>query len=131
MVDSTCVPNDHADSAQSHISTMTAEERSVLAWERIADELTLLNQSLEQFLEARVAACPAIPEAAFKGDERTVDVADSGPSAENPAKDPDVEHSIVECFAVGGYRYTNLQHAIEQARRSRAAAMDVGGAGSL
>ena len=36
-------------------STMTTEERSVLALERIADELTLFNQTLEQFLELRGA----------------------------------------------------------------------------
>lgn len=36
-------------------SSMTTEERSVLALERIADELTLFNQTLEQFLDLRGA----------------------------------------------------------------------------
>jgi hypothetical protein len=99
---------------------MTNEERSVLAWERIADELTLLNQSLEHIFDTRRAIAPEGSTAGHGRD--ATDLAGAGPGEENAAaSDPGMNPSTAKCFSVGGYRYTNLQHAMEQARRDRSA----------
>lgn len=99
---------------------MTTEERSVLAWERIADELTLLNQSLEHIFDTRRAVAPEVPTAGHADD--VANLAEAGHAGETAAiSDPAIDHSAVDCFSVGGYRYTNLQYAMEQARRDRSA----------
>lgn len=99
---------------------MTTEERSVLAWERIADELTLLNQSLEHMFDTRRAVAPEVSTSGHGND--AADIAGAGHGGETAAaSDSEIDHSTVECWSVGGYRYTNLQHAMEQARRDRSA----------
>ena len=85
---------------------LTAEERSVLALERIADELTLLNQSFEQFLDSGINK-PGDEDRSAEGDARPADAEPAG------------EVSVPDSYSVGGHRYANLQHSFREARRAR------------
>lgn len=116
MVDSRRAPGAGTCAQADSIPNMTTQERSVLAWERIADELTLLNQSFEQFLDWGGAAVAPL---------------NNGPENEGTSSDAALEQPIeqrasmpptLESYSVGGHRYANLHHAIEKARHARDAA---------
>lgn len=89
---------------------MTMEERAILAWERIADELALLNQSFEQFLDRDASAASAPPEGtpAIHGLDDN-DLGTAPASAQHWAADRESHQPLVEGFTVAGHNYPNLQ----------------------
>lgn len=106
----------------------TSEERTVLALEMIADQLALIHRdlcSIDDFARAG-ASGHAGPASSEEAEQDRWDNEGGGFTEENPATDfspdPDVTRSTEQHYAVGGYRYTNLQHAIAEAKRARAAA---------
>jgi uncharacterized protein YbaP (TraB family) len=107
----------------------TAEERTVLALERIADQLTMLRRDLAGLAD------PVSDQSASVEAESSRDIQaatwDNAASTFNEGQPTAlrVVRSEEESFSVGGYRYTNLQHAIEEAKRARRAAdnANVGG----
>lgn len=115
MVRSNSIAADDSKARADSICTMTMEERAILAWERIADELTLLNQSFEHFLDRDGAVPPARPEGAptTHGLECS-DIGTAPASAQHPATDRESHHPSVESFSVAGHNYANLQHAFKQ-----------------
>ena len=99
----------------------TSEERNVLALEMIADQLALIHAylcAIDDF-----ARCGAGIETTPDNGEPERDRWDNegGGFAGEPSLDPDITRTTEQHYAVGGYRYTNLQHAIAQARRARQA----------
>ena len=98
----------------------TAEERKVLALERIADELTMLRGDLAAIIQpdgsrsVEADSSRDIEAATWENEASTFN--EGQPAARR------VDRSEEESFSVGGYRYTNLQHAIEDAKRARRAA---------
>ena len=94
----------------------TTDERQVLALEKIADQLELLA--------CRLIGSRRLPHDAEAGPTREMDgTANNAPEDPRPFGEamPEIDRTLVEHFAVGGYRYTDLQHAIAQAKRARAA----------
>ena len=84
----------------------TTEERTVRALEMIADQLALIHTALDA---GHLAEVP--------------DTATAKPSAE-VTSDPDVTCFVETRYAVGGYRYNELEHAIAQAKRARRQSAD-------
>jgi hypothetical protein len=102
----------------------TSEERKVVALEMIADQLALIHAdlcSIDDFARANAASNGQ----AFVNDEGAEqdrwDNEGDG-FTEDAALDPDITRSTEQHYAVGGYRYTDLQHAIAEAKRARRAA---------
>lgn len=94
----------------------TTDERQVLALEKIADQLELLA--------CHLIGSWRLPHGAEAVPTREADgTANNAPEDLPPLDDtmPEIDRTLVEHFAVGGYRYTDLQHAIAQAKRARAA----------
>lgn len=105
----------------------TSEERTVLALEMIADQLALIHCdlcSIDDFARAGTSEHAAPASSEEVGQDRWDN--DGGGFTENSPSDlgpdPDITRSTEQHYAVGGYRYTNLQHAIAEAKRARAAA---------
>ena len=99
----------------------TSEERKVLALEMIADQLALIHADLcviDEFSRSGAGI-----ETAHDNGEAEQDRWDNegGGFTEESALDPDITSSTEQYYTVGGYRYTDLQHAIAQARRARRA----------
>lgn len=80
----------------------TTEERTVRALEMIADQLALIHNGLGA---AHLAESPVM-------------AADMPPTGEG-SSDPDVICSTETRYTVGSYRYSDLEHAISQAKRAR------------
>jgi len=102
----------------------TSEERTVLALEMIADQLALIHagfSSIDDFARAEAACSATVPD---DGEDAAQDrsTSENGSFTRDPAPDPDIIRSTEQHYAVGGYRYTNLQHAIAEAKRARRAA---------
>jgi len=94
----------------------TTDERQVLALEKIADQLELLA--------CHLIGSRRLPHGAEADPAREADgTANDAPDDPRPfdAAMPEIDRTLVEHFAVDGYRYTDLQHAIAQAKRARAA----------
>jgi hypothetical protein len=100
----------------------TSEERSVLALEMIADQLALIHLDLCAIDEFARGGGASI-EAAADNSEAEQDRWDNegGCFTEESALDSDITRSTEQHYAVGEYRYTDLQHAIAQAKRARRA----------
>jgi hypothetical protein len=100
----------------------TSEERKVLALEMIADQLALIHAdlcALDYFARGGGARIEAAPD---NGDaERDRWDSEGGCFTEESALDSDITRSTEQHYAVGEYRYTDLQHAIAQAKRARRA----------
>jgi hypothetical protein len=99
----------------------TSEERIVLALEMIADQLALIHADLcaNDDLPRGGSGIGTAPGNGEAGRDRWNE--DGGGFTEEPALDPDITRSTEQHYAVGGYPYTNLQHAIAQAKRARRA----------
>ncbi|HEY6814889.1 MAG TPA: hypothetical protein VI168_05050 [Croceibacterium sp.] len=100
----------------------TSEERKVLALEMIADQLALIHADLcaiDDFARGGGASIEAAPDSGEA--DRDDWNHEGGCFAEESALDPDITRSTEQHYAVGGYRYTDLQHAIAQAKRARRA----------
>lgn len=99
----------------------TSEERKVLALEMIADQIALIHADLcaiDDFSRGGASTETALD----KGEaERDRWDNEGGGFTEESDWDPDITRSTEQQYAVGGYRYTDLQHAIAQARRARRA----------
>ncbi len=88
----------------------TSEGRQILALEMIADQLGLIARHLGA---DRRGAGSFVREASQPRDQAST-------SLEKAQEVPEgIERTWVETFAVGGYNYTNLELAIEEARRAR------------
>lgn len=99
---------------------MTNEERSVLALERIADELTLLTQTFEVFLDRGGENKLPIDEGLDACDMHGgLGAGDDAEPSENLDEEPKGAPSREDGFSIGGHNYLNIQHAIEQARSVR------------
>jgi hypothetical protein len=99
----------------------TSEGRMVLALEMIADELRLIEESITRFGETNACALDEVSSA--EGDRRATDRWENEGGHFQPefAAEPEIERTLVEHFTVGGYNYTNLEHAIAEAKRARLA----------
>lgn len=100
----------------------TSEERSVLALEMIADQLALIHLDLcaiDEFARGGGASIEAAAENREAEQGRWDN--EGGGFIEGADRDPDITRSTEQHYAVGGYRYTDLQHAIAQAKRARRA----------
>ena len=100
----------------------------MLALQMIADQLVLIHadlSSIDDFARgqdfAQDAGAPGLAEA-----DTTSWDNEGGSPAQEVFEYPDVVRSVEERFAVGGYSYTNLQHAIAEAKRVRLASLDNG-----
>lgn len=98
----------------------TTSERHVLAVESIADHLALIRSDLAA-ISGYVRGSGLPPEGKPEKD--------IGQPAENweneggqlcadTTAEPGITRSMVETFTVGPYRYTDLDHAVAQARRT-------------
>ena len=128
MVRSNSLRGDDTKTGRPSSRTMTTEERAVLAWERIADELTLLNQSFEHFLD-RDSGAPSAPPDEASVDHRPDD-SDFGAapaSGLHSAPDHETRHPLADNFSVAGHNYPNLQRAFKPGRAPLAAADEKGG----
>lgn len=100
----------------------TSEERKVLALEMIADQLALIHADLcaiDDFSRGGGASIETTPDNGEAEQDRWDN--EGGGFTEESALDPDITSSTEQHYAVGGYRYTDLQHAIAQAKRARRA----------
>lgn len=99
----------------------TTEGRMVLALEMIADELRSIGRSITRFCETNDVALEEVSSA--EGDRRAGDrwENEGGHFQPDSAAEPEIKRALVEHFAVGGYNYTNLEHAIAEAKRARRA----------
>lgn len=99
----------------------TTEGRMVLALEMIADELRSIGQSITRLGETNGAALEGVSSA--ESDRRAGDrwENEGGHFQPDSAAEPEIKRTLVEHFAVGGYNYTNLEHAIAEAKRVRRA----------
>ena len=100
----------------------TSEERKVLALEMIADQLALIHADLcaiDDFARGGGASIEAAPDNSYAEQHRWDN--EGGGFTEESDWDPDITRSTEQHYAVGGYRYTDLQHAIAQAKRARRA----------
>jgi hypothetical protein len=109
-----------ADRADVH-NAKNSEELKVLALEKIADQLALIHADLcaiDDFSRggARTETAPD-----NGGGEQDRWDNEGGGFSEDVPLDPDIIRSTAQFYAVGGYRYTDLQHAIAQAKRARRA----------
>jgi uncharacterized protein YegP (UPF0339 family) len=93
----------------------TTEERMVLALEMIADQLRQISRGFLGIGDVREGQTAFATMAATEGDGGRDD--DEGGHSEPQAFG--VKRTLAEHFAVGGYAYTNLAHAIAQAKRDR------------
>ncbi|WPZ07617.1 hypothetical protein [Pelagerythrobacter marinus] len=102
----------------------TSEERKILALEMIADQLALIHAdlcSIDDFARADAASCCSAPDSLEDAEQDRWDN-EGGRSTDELAEDDGVIRSMEQHYAVGGYRYTNLQHAIAEAKRARGTA---------
>ena len=79
----------------------TTEERTVRALEMIADQLALIHAGLDGGQRAEGPGTA------------------TGKQSAEVTSDPDVTSFVETRYAVGAYRYNELEHAIAQARRAR------------
>jgi len=93
----------------------------VLALEMIADELRSIGQSIIRLGKTKDVALEEV--SSTEGDRRAGDrwENEGGHSQPDSAAEPEIKRTLVEHFAVGGYNYTNLEHAIAEAKRARRA----------
>lgn len=106
----------------------TSEERKVLALEMIADHLALIHAdlcSIDDFARAGTASSGPAPDGGEVDEQDRWDN-EGGGFTEETLMHPDVTRSAEQQYAVGEYRYTNLQHAIAEAKRARQAAEAAG-----
>jgi len=103
----------------------TSDERIVLALEMIADQLRLVAQSLTAPDRVAVGAASSSADTLDR-DRRAGDrwENEGGHLHRDESEAPEIARTLVEHFAVGGYHYTNLQHAIAEAKRTRHAKQD-------
>jgi hypothetical protein len=114
-------PNTPARANDRHDAT--TEGRMVLALEMIADELRSIGQNLS-LPGRRIADEGPIAEAMSRGNERRANDRwenEGGSFEQELDPDPEIKRTTIEHFAVGGYNYTDLQHAIAEAKRARRA----------
>jgi len=100
-------PADQIVLIQDH-DAATNEGRQVLALEMIADQLGIIARHLGS---GQVESDPLVPKLS-----RLEDRPDTRKAEEMPGG---IERTWVESYAVGGYNYTNLELAIEEAKRAR------------
>jgi hypothetical protein len=101
----------------------TSEERKILALEMIADQLALIHadlRSIDDFARAGLASSGLAPDSGEDTDQDRWNN-EGGGVTEDAALHPDITRSMEQHYAVGGYHYTNLQHAIAEAKRARRA----------
>jgi hypothetical protein len=98
----------------------TTDERQVLALEMIADQLGLVVEGLTRIGKLDSGDSAAVTDDA---DRRAGDrwENEGGQFQPDLTEAPEIERTLVEHFAVGGYNYTNLEHAIAEAKRARRA----------
>ena len=100
--------NDAQPARERHLAT--TEERKVFALERIADDLQNIARDLSRIGDAWGA-----------GNDRAADGWENDDSQAEPEA-PEASRfkpRLVGHFPVGGYSYTNLAHAIAEAKRAR------------
>ena len=99
----------------------TTEERKVLALEMIADHLEKISRGFAPIDDGRGSDAPLEAVTATGGDSSVADKRDeeSASTEQGSPEAQGVERTQVEHFAVAGYNYTNLAHAIAQAKRAR------------
>lgn len=99
----------------------TTEERKVLALEMIADHLQKIGRAFVGVGDLRGGDTAFERTAATEGNVSAADEWDNegGHSEPDSHEALGVKRTLVEHFAVGGYAYTNLAHAIAQAKRDR------------
>lgn len=96
-------------------SFATDEERQVLALEAIADQMRLLVSALMPIDHSEDS-----PTAEGHGLDSTGAWENEGGSLAAATLDAlGIKHTIIDQYEVGGYRYTKLDDAIGQAKRSR------------
>lgn len=97
-------------------SYSTNEERKVLALEAIADQMRLLVEVLQP------ATDPARADGALarKRDQCAAGAWENegGSLAVSTANSLGIKHSVVDQFEIGGYRYSNLDDAVAEAKRA-------------
>lgn len=101
----------------------TSEERTVLALEKIADQLALIQAGLRSIGNFTGGPIAGNEPGGRSGDEPDPEGWDDDLDFKaETAYDPAINRITEQHYAVGGYRYTDLQHAILQAKRARRAA---------
>lgn len=95
----------------------TTAERQVLALEMIADRLDVIARALSG------QALPTVAPANGTGEGRAGDrwENEGGSYQVDPSDSAPIARRLVENFRVGDYNYTDLQHAIAEAKRARRA----------
>lgn len=125
MARSNSFPGDDTKTGPPNSCKMTQEERAVLAWERIADELMLLNQSFEHFLDRRSGASSTPPGGGPVDHRRTDSDFSSAPALAQPSTaDHERGDPSAENFSVAGHNYPNLQRAFKEPPRPPRVATD-------
>lgn len=100
-----------------------SDERKVRALEMIADQLALIHADLcaiDDFARGGDSSIESAPDSGEAEQDRWDN--EGGGFTEGSALDSDITRSTEQHYAVGSYRYTDLQHAIAQAKRARRAA---------
>lgn len=99
-------------------SYSTDEERKVLALEAIADQMRLLVEVLTPVRDPTLGNSAQTKDRDSRG---TGDWENEGGSlAADTADSLGIRHRVVDQFEIGGYRYSKLEDAIAEAKRSRA-----------
>lgn len=99
-------------------SYSTDEERTVLALETIADQLRSLVEVSRPVTDPEPTNEPAAIDPALRSAESwenegaslSVDIANSY----------GIKHSVIDQYEIGGYRYSKLEDAVAEAKRSAA-----------
>ena len=102
-------------------STSTSDKRRVLALEMIADQLALIHSDLAS-IDIHLRGAGSSDTASARDIDRAADdwENEGGHLRQAVSSDtPGITRSQVETFSVGGYKYTNLAHAIAEARRDQ------------
>jgi len=102
-------------------SSATTAERQVLALEMIADRLTAFAGVFSRRASTVEQETPDTPTGGSEGRAGDRWENEGGSSQPQLGDDPDIERTVVEIFRVGQYKYTDLEHAIAEAKRARRA----------
>lgn len=94
----------------------TTDERMVLALEMIADRLEKISRCFVPVDDGGDATSAGTM--ATEGDSAVAGGWDGEYEPESPEARA-IKRTLVEHFSVGGYNYTNLEHAIAEAKRNR------------
>jgi hypothetical protein len=102
----------------------TSDERTVLALEGISDQLMLIHADLTSIDEfARSGSCAEEAETSSSTEAEVRSQHNARDQYQVTSGHPEILRSLHYRFSVWGYKYTDLQHAISEAKRVRRAGL--------